>query len=241
LQLGARLKEWDLEKAKEAYADEMHPEHHTIKDARQFAKIANFGFPGGLAAETFVQYCANYGKYIDAVGARELRKAWLEEWEETKKYFADIKELLRFTSAIVQTKSGRIRGDVNYTAACNSFFQGLAADGIKYAAWELSKKCYSQERPFRGVYPWVLIHDEIIVEGPEKTAHLWGPAMADIMVRTMSTYVPDVPIEAEPALMRRWHKDANPVYDESGKLLVWESPDERKRSRFTPPNSHRPR
>ena len=58
------------------------------------------------------------------------------------------------------------------------------------------------------------------------------------MVRTMQEYIPDVPVEAEPALMRRWHKDAAPVYDTAGKLLVWESPDERRKSSFTLTNSH---
>ena len=79
----------------------------------------------------------------------------------------------------------------------------------------------------------MLIHDEIIVEGPENTAEVWGPAMAELMVKTMQEYIPGVPVEAEPALMRRWHKDAAPVYSPEGRLLVWESPDERKRkSRF---------
>ena len=58
------------------------------------------------------------------------------------------------------------------------------------------------------------------------------------MVKTMQEYIPDVPIEAEPALMRRWYKDAAPVYDDSGKLLVWESPDERRKSSFPSSNSH---
>ena len=236
LQFGASLIGMDLDLAKEALKDEDHLQHRAVKEARQFAKIANFGFPGGLAAETFVEYCNNYGKQIDIIRARELRKAWLDEWEETRQYFEDVSRMTKLDGTIVQVRSGRIRGDVTYTSACNSFFQGLTADGIKYAMWELCKRCYKSEVPFAGVYPWVLIHDEIIAEGPEDTAHEWGPAMSELMVKTMQEYIPDVPIEAEPALMRRWHKDAAPVYDSEGKLLVWESPDERRRSSFTPAN-----
>lgn len=238
LQFGASLIDMDLELAKEALKDEDHAEHRQVKEARQFAKIANFGFPGGLAAQTFVEYCNNYGKQVDIIRARELRKAWLDEWEETRQYFEDVGRMTKVHSTIVQLKSGRIRGDVTYTSACNSFFQGLTADGIKYATWELCKKCYCFEKPFEGVYPWVLIHDEIIAEGPEETAHLWGPAMAELMVKTMQEYIPDVPIEADAALMRRWHKDAAAVYDDAGKLVVWESPDERKLRSFTPVNRH---
>ncbi len=238
LQFGASLIGMELELAKEALKDDTHSRHKEVKEARQFAKIANFGFPGGLAADTFVEYCNNYGKQIDGIRARELRKAWLDEWEETRQYFEDVSRMTRLDGTIMQVRSGRIRGDVTYTSACNSFFQGLTADGIKYALWELCKRCYKSEAPFTGVYPWVLIHDEIIAEGPEDTAHEWAPAMAELMVKTMQEYIPDVPIEAEPALMRRWHKDAAPVYDDSGRLLVWESPDERRKSGFTFINRH---
>tara|TARA_R110002074_G_scaffold42915_14_gene112380 strand:- start:899 stop:1339 length:441 start_codon:yes stop_codon:yes gene_type:complete len=146
--------------------------------------------------------------------------------------------MTKLDGTIMQSRSGRIRGDVTYTSACNSFFQGLTADGIKYAMWELCKKCYRMDAPFQNVHPWVLIHDEIIAEGPEDTAHIWAPAMSELMVKTMQEYIPDVPIEAEPALMRRWHKDAAPVYDAEGTLLIWESPDERRKSGFAPANSH---
>jgi DNA polymerase-1 len=235
LQFGASLIGMDLDEAKEALNDDSNSSHKEVKEARQFAKIANFGFPGGLAAETFVEYCNNYGKHIDLIRAREMRNAWLNEWEETRQYFEDVSRMTRLDGTIIQTRSGRIRGDVTYTSACNSFFQGLTADGIKYAMWELAKRCYTLQKPFQGVFPWVLIHDEIIVEGPEETSHVWAPAMAELMVKTMQEYIPDVPIEAEPALMRRWYKDAAPVYDDGGKLLVWESPNER-RSLFTPTN-----
>lgn len=238
LQFGASLIGMDLDLAKTALKDEEHLQHREVKEARQFAKIANFGFPGGLAAQTFVEYCNNYGKQIDIVRSRELRKAWLDEWEETREYFEDVSRMTQLDCTIVQVRSGRIRGDVTYTSACNSFFQGLTADGIKYAMWELCKRCYRMDAPFQNVHPWVLIHDEIIAEGPEDTAHIWAPAMSELMVRTMQEYIPDVPVEAEPALMRRWHKDAAPVYDTAGKLLVWESPDERRKSSFTLTNSH---
>ena len=51
---------------------------------------------------------------------------------------------------------------------------------------------------------------------------LVATAASDIMVKEMQKYTPDVPIKAEPALMRRWYKDAEPLYDQEGKLLIWE-------------------
>ena len=44
---------------------------------------------------------------------------------------------------------------------------------------------------------------------------------AQIMVEQMRTCVPDVKVKAEPALMRRWYKQAEAVYNE-GKLVPWE-------------------
>ena len=42
------------------------------------------------------------------------------------------------------------------------------------------------------------------------------------MVREMQAVVPDVKINAEPALMRRLYKGAEPVIDGAGNLIPWE-------------------
>jgi hypothetical protein len=41
--------------------------------------------------------------------------------------------------AAVTTPPGRIRGDVSFTAARNTPFQGLAAEGAEWAMWECLK------------------------------------------------------------------------------------------------------
>ena len=74
----------------------------------------------------------------------------------------------------------------------------------------------------QGVRPVLFIHDEELTEGPEATAHVWGPAQGEVLVHTMRMYTPDVPQEAEPALQRRWYKNADPVYDANKKLVPWE-------------------
>jgi hypothetical protein len=37
----------------------------------------------------------------------------------------------------------------------------------------------------------------------------------------MSEYLPDVPVTATPALMERWYKGAEAVYDPAGQLSPW--------------------
>jgi len=42
------------------------------------------------------------------------------------------------------------------------------------------------------------------------------------MVAGMKKVIPDVLINVEGALMDRWYKDAEPVFGEDGRLLVWQ-------------------
>ena len=133
---------------------------------------------------------------------------------------SDTSETGRFT--VRQLGSDRLRGGCSYTSGANTLFQGLAADGAKAAMWALTKAMYGDpDSPLYGVRCWAFIHDEFLFEGPEENSHLWARAASDIMIREMQKYTPSIPIKAEPALMRRWYKDAEAVYTE-GKLVVWE-------------------
>ena len=211
----------------EAAARLRHSEDKTIKKARQDAKAGNFGFPGGLGIAAFVDYASSMGIPMTFNRAQDLKDQWMETWPEMSNYFemiahaTDSSETGRFT--IKQIGSDRLRGGCSYTSGANTLFQGLAADGCKSAMWFLTKAMYSDpESPLFGVRCWAFIHDEFLFEGPEETSHLWAPAASAIMVNEMQKYTPSIPIKAEPALMRRWHKDAEACYDESGRLVVWE-------------------
>ena len=66
------------------------------------------------------------------------------------------------------------------------------------------------------------VHDELLVEVPEEHAHECARRIEELMIKGMSEYVPDIPIQAEPALMRRWRKGADPVVGADGRLICWE-------------------
>ena len=198
-----------------------------IKKARQDAKAGNFGFPGGLGIAAFVDYAESMGISMTFNRAQDLKDQWMEAWPEMTNYFdmiaraSDTSDSGRFT--VRQLQSNRLRGGCSYTSGANTYFQGLAADGAKSAMWELTKAMYSDiDSPLYGVRCWAFIHDEFILEGPEEKSHLWAKVASDIMVEEMQKYTPDIPIKAEPALMRRWYKDAEPSYDQEGKLIIWE-------------------
>lgn len=113
------------------------------KEIRQFSKIANFGFPGGLSARTFVNYARGYGVIITEAKSYEIREAWLRAWPEMVEYlqfFRDQAEFGDFT--YVQWVGGRVRGSVGYTNGCNSGFQGLVSDALKISGWWAAREMY---------------------------------------------------------------------------------------------------
>jgi hypothetical protein len=119
----------------------------------------------------------------------------------------------------VSTTTGRIRGPVTFTQACNTPFSGLAADGAKLALYNLLMV------GFRIV---AFIHDEIVVEVEERSVkELDADAQLvnNIMCESMQQVTRNIPIKCEVILSRRWSKMAAPVFDSNGLLVVWEHPD----------------
>ena len=199
-----------------------------VKEARQLSKALNFGFPGGMGAASFVSFArASYKVEISEQRAVELKYQWIDTWPEMQEFFRYVSALSQMGNdfTVEQLRTGRLRGGTNYCAGCNTFFQGLAADGAKNAIWEVMKECYvDEESPLYGCRPVAFIHDELLVEVPEGVEERTAAAdrLAEVMVEAMKVYIPDVKIEAEPAAMRRWYKGAEEARDEEGRLLCWE-------------------
>jgi DNA polymerase I-like protein with 3'-5' exonuclease and polymerase domains len=205
-----------------------------MKHYRQQAKPAGFGFPGGLGADSFREYAEAYGVILTLQQAKELKDAWFRKWPEMRDYFAWIGQLTEGgrPPPIVQIRSGRLRGDASYCAVANGMFQGLAAEGAKEALWRVAKECYlasdpshwegprTSPTPLFGARPVLFIHDEIGMEVPYDASVGGSPLIASaaafrlstVMVHAMTKWVPDVPIKADPVLVRRWYKGAEPVY-----------------------------
>ena len=124
-----------------------------------------------------------------------------------------------FEGDVVATLTGRIRADVSYTKKRNTPFQGLAADGAKIALFRLVDKGYRVIG---------FIHDEILVElpiGAEYSAQ--AEQITQIMCAAMEEVTGNVPVSCSPpALMDRWAKDAEAVYDHDGRLVLWTVGDE---------------
>jgi DNA polymerase I-like protein with 3'-5' exonuclease and polymerase domains len=178
--------------------------------SRQHAKVANFGYPGGLGPPNFVNYARfEWGIDISVQASYKLREAWEQQWPEVKEYFAHVESLVGsedYGTQIIQ-KSGFRRKGVDYKQAANGYFSSLAAHGSKDAFWEIVFECYCvPDSPLYGCRPVLYIHDEVGIEAPAQYAEAAAKAMEELMVRTMAKWTPDVPASASSKIMDRWTK-----------------------------------
>lgn len=220
LWLGAQLAAIEYADAKELLeAGDQH-----IKDMRQLAKAANFGFPGGCSPRRFVAIAKAWGVDISLREAARLKSLWLQTWPELPLYFAYISkcEIGNGLYWVAQVRVDRLRSGCTYTSACNSYFQGLCADGAKAALYAVTKAQFDPESPLFGTACLAFVHDEILIEVPEARAHACALELRRIMETEFNRFTPDVPTPAEAAAMRRWSKKAKPTFDKKGRLVPWE-------------------
>lgn len=192
---------WEYDELVRVGKDKSDPRNKHVKDHRQMSKAANFGLPGGLGADTFVEYAHDtYGVDITREKAMELKALWLATLPEMVEYFRIVADQ-GSDHVYVQHKSGRVRGGLSFCDGCNTKFQGLAADLAKAAMWELTRECYAGptwsapkpdescqivpawSNPLSGCRPVGFFHDQFILEAPsswsmvpgfEDTRERWG-------------------------------------------------------------------
>ena len=214
-----------------------------IKELRQAAKAANFGIPGGLGKRALRSFARGYGVELTESEAGDLRESWLDRFPEMRLYFRWISQQCGALGSFTHhhPRTGFIRGDVGYTDGCNHGFQHLTAVGCKEAMADVQERCFlgargqlwsswpeleaaikaGEEDPLVGSYVIGMIHDELICEHPRSVAPEAADRVAELMVAAMNRWTPDVPASADAALMPRWFKDAEPVRDGAGRLMLW--------------------
>lgn len=233
-----------------------------VIEYRQWAKVVNFGLPGGLSVDSLVSYARkSYGVKLTKQKAKELINRWLRKYPEMKLYFRWIRKMFESKNItevldddfedgrkkklidIQQEVSKRIRGKCRYTQTCNTMFQGLTADAAKAALVEVSYRCYMvPTSAMYGSRPVLFIHDEIILETPIELITAAAKELEEVMVEVYSRYTPDVRVTADAHAMFRWSKKAktrrdtrDTSIDPRGKLLVWKDEKfEEKRAAYRP-------
>lgn len=155
--------------------------------------------------------------------AERLRAAWFKTFPENRIYFERVNDTLEQRGEVVQHISKRVRGGLEFCAAANGYFQALAADGAKLALCRVAREQYvNRGTALYGTRTILFAHDELMVEMPESIAHEAAARLSEVMEGAMQEFCPDMKPRAEPCLMRRWYKSAEPVFDVSGRLIPWE-------------------
>jgi len=208
-----------------------------FKKYRKLAKPVGFGYPGGLGPRKFIEFARKdpYNLIVTQEEAQTLKRIWFETYPEIREYFDWI------TSECVDpnnvdsegracytytTPLGMVRAGATYTSACNgALLQSPAAEGALLAVFDVTRACYDETREscLYGCRPLAFIHDDIVLAIPEDShMHERAFEQARLQISAMKTVMPDVEVRAVPALMRRWDKEAEAVYDANQRLTVWE-------------------
>jgi hypothetical protein len=182
--------------------------------------------------------CAPVCKHCVEIASDLLIPTYFKTYPEVKEYLNVISGMTEAMEPIPQrvwnpkTKQIEIirqRGDCGYCDGANTGFQGLLADIGKLAFSNMTREAYLGVKedgtysPLAGARFPLFLHDEPFAELPAETAHLAGPRIAEIMIQAGRDLAPDVWWWAEAALTRTaWIKEAEPAYDENGKLIPWE-------------------
>jgi DNA polymerase-1 len=158
--------------------------------------------------------------------AQKIKNVFMDTFPENTEYLGVyIKNLIETEGRIVQHGVKRLRGGVDFCSAANGYFQGLLADATKDALYRVTKEQYTDPSSdlfgSRGIG---FLHDELLGECDESRGHQVANRVSAIMVEELQKYCPDLKDAcfAEPTLMRRWYKGAEPTYDQDGKLIPWE-------------------
>jgi len=174
------------------YASVMYScsQESVTKQQRSEAKAANFGFPGGLGIDTFIEFSRGYGLDLSPDVAQQMKDTWFKAFPEMRKYMQN-------EVGHVFTRTGRLRANTSYCSEKNSPFQGLAADGAKLALYELDKAGYTVVG---------FVHDEIICEVRDDRVEELLKEQERIMISSMAFVVPDVKIAVESMISKEYTK-----------------------------------
>lgn len=202
------------------------------KHFRTFAKPTNLGYPGGLGPDTFITYAwGTFRVRVTRDEAVRLKDLWFKTFPEAVHYLDWVNrqgDPEHFGSYCYYSPKGMYRANTTYCSTANGFaLQTPGAEGSKSGAALVARECYdtTQRSVLLPCFPIAFIHDEVGLEVPARyeVARPAAKRVEELMVIGMRSVLPDVEVRASATLMDRWYKDADPLYDGQGQLILWTS------------------
>jgi len=209
------------------------------KHFRTYAKPTGLGYPGGLGAKTFIKYSkATYGIIVDLQQSKDFFEVWSETFPEGPAWRNYVSKQCidpyhkgkdedtgrPRNKYIYTTPFGLVRPNADFCAVANGAgLQAPSANGALLALNRIMRECEIGDLKGKA-FPMGFIHDEFVgeVKADPETAGPILSILADIMVESMMVVTPDVCAAAEPAMMLRWDKRAEPAFNDKGQLIPWE-------------------
>jgi len=146
--------------------------------------------------------------------AEKAREAWLKAFPEMILHLECTPDYNNPGNYRTKTWTGFERGNCISTEILNTEFQSTSGDGASIVLWD----CYKEQ-----IQTVNFIHDELLNEIRITTKEQMMKELyhiGDIMVSSMKKVIENVNIKVESSFMTRWFKEAEPVLDESGCLMV---------------------
>lgn len=170
-----------------------------------------------MQPDTFSSYAKGYGVNVTLEESERAYKAWQTAFPEMELHLQPQPDVMHPGKYMTQTWTGFVRANAERNAILNTEFQSTSGDGASEMLWAVFR---------RGVRVVDFIHDEILFEIPltsvEEVMNLVRE-VGRIMIESMRKVITHVEIKADPALMTRWYKEAEPVFDDSGNIMVMDS------------------
>ncbi|HIP42717.1 MAG TPA: bifunctional 3'-5' exonuclease/DNA polymerase [Aquifex aeolicus] len=181
-------------------------ENEITKEERQLAKAINFGLIYGISAKGLAEYAkVGYGVEISQEEAEVFRKRFFKNFKAFKIWHDSVKKELKENKEVKgATLMGRKFSATTFNDAVNYPIQGTGADLLKLAVLLFDAEVNKRSLKAKVVN---LVHDEIIVECPEKEAQKVKTLLEKAMKQAGKIVLKKVPIEVEATINERWIKD----------------------------------
>lgn len=177
--------------------DRKNPDHERCRD---LAKVADFGFPGGLGIPAFCDYAWTKSRIeVDHATAKALKGTWSRTLPEMPQYFRWIDSLK--TGAMtaggaplyhVTIPGTTLSRTCKRNDACNFTFQGLGALIAKLSLWYLFRAGLEPSSPMFGAYQVLFVHDSNLTVCRREHAEAVAREQERLMTLAAAAYMPDV-------------------------------------------------
>lgn len=220
-----------------------------FKDARQFAKIPNYGKLGGQGAASLQRYARAQGVKMSVERAQEISRMWSRDNPDAmfyqQSYIPGLEracprhgydrqrgpsrrecETCGLHDFEIPGSPGIWRRGVSFTSACNGHFQGLGAQVMKAIGWSLTREAWCD----RSSPLWIgygarlvrFVHDSFFYELPLGAEHEIMSRVAAVAIDGLARGLPNLKAGVSYHATLIDCKAACPVFDERGRLRPWD-------------------